>query len=73
MARLGKQIPSSLHGPLARRLHTKSPRNGLSDMFDNLHKTTRKPVVKLNHGIWEKILLVLIVACFLLFVILQLR
>ena len=73
MARRGKQIPSPLHAPLARRLPTQSSRNGLSDILDKQHKTFRRRVVKVNHVIAEKILLVLLAACVLIFTILQLR
>lgn len=71
---VGKQIPSSLLTPLARRLHQrKFSRNGMSDILDKQHKTGRRTVVKMNHGIKEKILLVLIAACILLITILQLQ
>lgn len=68
--RRGKQISSSLHHPIARRLLSKSSRNGLSDILDKEHKTNRRHVVKVNHGIVEKILLVLCVALLLLCTIL---
>lgn len=73
MARFGKQPPFSFHVPLARRLITKSSRNGLFDTFDKLHKTDRRPVKKVDHGIVEKIQLVLLAACILLCTILQIR
>ena len=73
MARLGKQIPSSLHGPLARRLLTNSSRTGLSDTPYKQKKTDRRRVVNMNHGRVEKILLVLFVACVLLYTILRLQ
>lgn len=67
MARRGKQIPSSLHAPTARRLLTESSRPGLSDTPDNQLETYRRSVVKVNHGIAEKILLMLLAACVLIF------
>ena len=73
MAQLGKQIPSSLHGCIARRLLTNFSRTGLSDTPDKQIKTGRRRVVNVNYGIVEKILLVLFVACVLLYTILRLR
>jgi hypothetical protein len=64
--RRGKKIRSSLHSPIARRLLTKSSRTGLSDILDKQHKANRRHVMKMNHGIVEKILLVLCVALVLL-------
>jgi hypothetical protein len=75
MARLGEQIPSSLHGPIARRLFThpiarrllsNSSRTDLSDTPDKQEKKYGRHVVKVNHGIAEKILLMLIAALFIL-------
>jgi hypothetical protein len=71
--RRGKKIPSSLRGPITRRLFTKSSRTGLSDTPDKQIKTDRRRVVNVIHGIVEKILLVLFVACVLLYTILRLR
>ena len=73
MARLGKRIPPSLQGPIARRLPGNSSRNGLSDIPDNQHKKNGIRIVKMNQGIVEKILLMLFAALVLLFTILQLR
>ena len=70
MARLGKQISSSYHRPIARRLLANSSRPGSSDTPDKEQKIYRRPVVKVNHGIVEKILLVLIAALVLLCTIL---
>lgn len=72
MARRGKQIPSSLHAPIARRLLTKSSHTGLFDTPDKQQETDRRSVVKVNHGIVEKILLVLLTACVLFITILLL-
>jgi hypothetical protein len=73
MARLGKQNFSSYHRPIARRLPTNSSRAGTSDTPDKKQKIYGRPVVKVNHGIVEKILLVLLAVCGLLVVILELR
>lgn len=72
MARRGKQIPSSLHAPIARRHLSKSSHIGLSDTPDKMQETYRRAVVKETHGIVEKILLVLLAACVLFITILQL-
>ena len=71
--RRGKKIPSSLRGPITRRLFTKSSHIDLSDTTDKQIKTDRRHVVNVNRGIVEKILLVLFVACVLLYTILRLR
>ena len=71
--RRGKKIPSSLRGPITRRLFTKSSHIDLSDTTDKQIKTDRRHVVNVNRGILEKILLVLFVACVLLYTILRLR
>jgi hypothetical protein len=73
MARLGKQIPSSLYGPVARRRLMKSFRPGLSDTHDKQKRKDRRRVVKKNHGIVEKFLLVLFAGCIILCTILLLR
>lgn len=67
------KIPTSFRGPIARRLHTKPSRSGLSDTHDKQKKTVRRSVAKMNHGIVEKILLVLFVALVLLCTILMTR
>lgn len=73
MAQRGKQIPSSLHAPIAPRLLTKSSGTGLSDTPDKQQESYRKSVVKMNQGVVEKILLVLLAACVLSLTILLLR
>lgn len=73
MARRGKQTPSSLHAPIARSLLTRSSRTGLSVTPGNQQETDRRFVVKVNHGIAEKILLILLAACVLFIAILELR
>jgi hypothetical protein len=65
MARHGKQIPSSLHAPIARRLLTESSRTGLADSPKNQQELYRILVTKKNHVIEEKILLVLLTVCVL--------
>lgn len=67
MARHGEQTPSSLHARIAFRFLTKFSRTGLSDTPDRQQETYRRSVVKVNHGIAEKILLVLLAACVLFF------
>ena len=69
----GKKIPSSLRGPITRRLLTNSSRTGLSDTPYKQKKTDRRRVVNVNHWIVEIILLVLFVACVLLYTVLRLR
>jgi len=73
MARRGKQIPSSLHAPDARRLLTKSSRTSFSDTPGKQQEMYRRLVVIENHGIVEKVLLILLAACvfFLLILLLQ--
>jgi len=71
--RRGKKIPSSLRGPITRRLFTMSFRTDLSDTPYKQKKTDRRRVVNVNHWIVEIILLVLFVACVLLYTILRLR
>ena len=71
MARLGKQIPSSLHGANARP--APHPIRTRLSSTSKQQETYRRPVVKVNHGIVEKILLVLFAACVLLFTITLLR
>jgi hypothetical protein len=70
MARLGKQIPSPYHRPIARRLHTIASRTASSDIPDKREKIVRRRLVKANNEIAEKILVVLCVALFVLCVIL---
>jgi len=71
--RRGKKIPSFLHGLIAHHLLTNSSRTRLSDIPDKRINTIRKRVVKVNHGIVEKILLALFAGCILLATILLLR
>jgi len=73
MARLGKQIPSTLYGPVARRRLTKSSRTKSFDTPDKQKRKDRRRVVKKNHGIAEKFLLVLFAGCIILCTILLLR
>ena len=68
--RRGKKVPSSFRGPVTRRLFMNSSRTDLSDTPYKQEKADRRPVVKVNHGIVEKILLVLIAALVLLCTIL---
>jgi len=72
MARRRKKIHSSYHVPTERLLLTKSSRTDLSNNHYKQKKTDRRRVVKVNHGIVEKILLVLFAACILALTILLL-
>ena len=72
MARRRKKIHSSFHVPTERLLLTKSSRTDLSNTPYKQKKTDRRRVVKVMHGLVEKILLMLLVACILVFTILLL-
>jgi len=70
MARRRKKTHSSFHVPTERLLLTKSSRADLSNTPYKQIKTDRRRVVKVNHGMVEKILLMLLVACILALTIL---